>query len=81
MREIGFSETMLWSDKPTRVIRFEEAASEEIAYRPTGDGNTFLPRLSLRSGEKAALTRTGCEDRYSAEEMTQRVSEALGTKP
>ena len=80
-REIRFSETTLWSEKPRRVIRFEEVTGSEIGYRPAGDGDTYLPRLILRSGEKAALTTTECEDRGTAEEMAGRVLSAVGIKP
>jgi hypothetical protein len=80
-REIRFSEKTLWSEKPRRVIRFEDVASSEIAYCPAGEGDTYLPRLILRSGEKVALTTTGCEDRDAADNMVRRVLEAVGIKP
>ncbi len=77
-REIRFSETTLWSEKPRRVIRFDEVTGSEIGYRPAGDGDTYLPRLILRSGEKVALTTAGCEAYMTAEDMVRRVLEETG---
>lgn len=76
-REIRFSKVTLWSEKAIRVIRFEDVSGSETGYRPGGDGDTYLPRLVLRSGEKVELTTTGCEDRGTAEDMVRRVLEAL----
>ena len=77
-REIRFSEKTPWSEKQRRVISFDQIEGSEIGYRPAGDGDTYLPRLILKSGEKVALTSTGCEDRWSAEDMVKRVLEAVG---
>jgi hypothetical protein len=76
-REIRLSETTPWSEKPGRVVSFDEVAGSEIGYSPLGDGDTYLPRLILRSGEKLALTTTGCDGRWAAEDMTRRVMEAI----
>jgi hypothetical protein len=77
-REIRFSQTTPWSEKAGRIIKFQEVSGSEIGYRPAGDGDTYLPRLVLRSGEKVALTTTGCEDRHTAEDMISRVMKAVG---
>jgi hypothetical protein len=78
-KEIRVSQTTLWSEKPLRVVGFEEIVGSEIGYNPAGDGDTYLPRLILRSGEKLALTTTGCEGHSAAEDMTRRVMKAVET--
>lgn len=77
-REIRVSNTTLWSEKPRRVVSFDDVASSEVAYSLIGEGDTYLPRLILKSGEKLALTTTGCSDRSDAEAMTRRVMRAVG---
>lgn len=77
-REIRVSNTTLWGEKPTRVVSFDEVESSEVAYSLISEADTYLPRLILKSGEKLALTTTGCSDRSDAEGMTRRVMRAVG---